>query len=489
MKRRSAPSTFIAFSLIAAVAFALGAGCGGESKIPITTVSDRALGYYLEGRDLAEKLRGRESIEYFEKAIVEDPDFAMAYLNLALVSPTTKMFFENLDRATALADGASDGERLYIQGVEAGVNAFLMEQRDYYTRLVEAYPNDERAHNLLGNHYFGQQDFQAAIREYEEATRINPDFSPVYNQLGYAHRFLGDYDQAERAFMKYIELIPDDPNPYDSYAEFLMKTGRFDESIEQYSRALEIDPNFVASHLGIATNLNFMGQHAAAREQCDKLYILARDDGERRTALFAKAVSYVDEGRMAEAVDEIRKQYGIAEAIDDSGAMAGDLVVIGNILMEWGMCDEALPQFERAVEVVAESGLSQEIKDNSRRIFLFNAARADLKKGDFKRAKERAGQFMEEAQALGNPNQVRLAHQLAGMIALAEGKYESAVEELQQASQVNAHNLYRLSLAYQGAGDREMAREFCEKAANYNGLVDLNYAFIRTRAKDMLGSI
>jgi tetratricopeptide (TPR) repeat protein len=457
--------------------------------MPITAESDRALEYYLEGRDLAERLRGQESIEYFEMAIAEDSGFAMAYLNLALVSPTTKMFFENLERATALAEEVTEGERLYILGVEAGVNAFIMEQRDYYKRLVEAYPNDERAHNLLGNHYFGQQEFEAAIGEYEAATKINPDFSPVYNQLGYAHRFLENYDGAESAFMKYIELIPDDPNPYDSYAELLMKTGRFEESIEQYSRALEIDPNFVASHLGIATNLNFLDRNEEARERLAKLYAIARNDGERRAALFAIAVSYVDEGKMAEAVEEIRKQHAIAAAINDAGAMGADHVVMGNILIEAGEFDKALAEFESAAAVVAESNLSPEVKDNSRRNFLFNAARADLKKGDIASAEEKAGRFREEVEALGNPTQVRLAHQLAGLIALDERDYDRAIEELRQASQQNAYNLYRLSLAYQGKGDGRKAREFCEKAANYNGLVDINYSFIRTRSKEMLASM
>ena len=50
---------------------------------------------------------------------------------------------------------------------------------------------------------------------------------------------------AEAAFKKYIELIPNDPNPYDSYAELLLKMGKFDDSIAQYRKALAIDPNFV----------------------------------------------------------------------------------------------------------------------------------------------------------------------------------------------------------------------------------------------------
>ena len=191
----------------------------------------------------------------------------MAYLYLALTSPTNKNFFENLDRATALVENISEGERLWILGQEAGVNGFPMQQRENYRKLVEAYPNDERTHNLLGIHYFGQLEWALAIPEFQRATEINPDFSQPYNQLGYAHRFLENYEEAEGAFKKYIELIPDEPNPLDSSAELLMKMGRFDESIENYRKALTIDEDFIASFIGIGSNYVFMGQGEQARLQ------------------------------------------------------------------------------------------------------------------------------------------------------------------------------------------------------------------------------
>ena len=79
-----------------------------------------------------------------------------------------------------------------------------------------------------------------------------PDYSTAFNILGYAYRQNEAYSDAENAFKKYIELIPNDPNPYDSYAELLLKMGRFDEAITQYNKALAIDPNFVNSYFGIA---------------------------------------------------------------------------------------------------------------------------------------------------------------------------------------------------------------------------------------------
>ena len=56
-----------------------------------------------------------------------------------------------------------------------------MKQREYYKKLVATYPNDERVRNLLGTYYFGQQEYELAIEQYEKAIAIAPDFTPPYN--------------------------------------------------------------------------------------------------------------------------------------------------------------------------------------------------------------------------------------------------------------------------------------------------------------------
>lgn len=460
-----------------------------DGKIPITTRSEKAREYYLQGRDLAEKLRGQESIQFFEKAVAEDTDFALGYLNLSFVQPSAKGFFENLNKAKTLVDKVSEGERLWIMGVEAGANGLPMKQRELYKKLVEAYPKDERAHNLLGNHYFGQQDYALAIEEYKKATRIAPDFSQPYNQLGYAHRFLGNYIEAEKEFKRYIKLIPDDPNPYDSYAELLMKMGKYDASIESYQKALSLNPNFVASHIGIATNLNFKGNHKDARKQLQKLHNIARNDGERRQAHFAISVSYVDEGNVDAALEERDKAYTLAERINDASAMAGDLVILGNVLLEAGRIDGALAKYVKAVKVIEKSDLSEEVKDNTRRGYLFNTARVALKKKDFAAAKAKSDEYRQRVEAINNPFQIKLSHELTGMIALEEKKYDTALKELEQASQQNPYNLYRMAMAYKGKGDKEKAKELCLKAAKFNALNSLNYAFVKNKAQQLLDSI
>ena len=454
-------------------------------KIPVTTTSDEARKEFLQGRDLAEKLLIQDSIQHFDKAISLDPNFAIAELNRANVSPTANEFFDHLKKAVALADKASNGEKLLIVATEAGANANAPKQKENLEQLVSAYPNDERAHFNLGGYHFGQQEIPQAIEHYKKATEIAPTYSPAYNILGYAYRQNDDYANAEKAFKKYIELIPNDPNPYDSLAELYLKMGRFDDSITQYRKALSIDPNFINSYQGVAAALMYQGKPDEAAAELQKLESKARSDAEHRTALFAMTVVDVDSGKMDKALEDMDKQYALGEKTNDIPAMAGDLQTKGNILVEMGRYDDAKGLFERALKMTEDSKLSPEIKENTRLFHHYNLARVALGKNDVATAKTEAGEFQKGTEASKNPAQIRQAHQLKGIIALQEKNYDQAVAELQQANQQNPFDLFRLCQAYQGKGDAAKSKEFCTKAAGFNSLPQLNLAFIRTKAGKM----
>ncbi len=466
-------------------------GCGTqpEGKIPITTSSKEALSDFMKGRDLFERLRAQESLQHFENAISKDPSFAMAYMFSAFGQPIAQGFFERVNKAVALKDKVSEGERLWIEAVKAGSDGFPVKQQELFQKLVTAFPNDERAHTNLGNSYFGTQKYEKAIEEYQKATTINPDFSQPYNQMGYAYRFLEKFDEAEQAFQKYIQLIPDDPNPYDSYAELLMKIGKCDESIEQYRKALEVNKNFVASHIGIATNYNFKGEYDKAREQLKELFYIARDDGEKRAARFAMTVSFVDEGNMEKAIEELKWQYSLGKNNNDAPNMAGNVITMGNIYFEMSDYDNALKKYDKALNIMEESNLQEEVKENARRINLYNTARVMIMKGKVKEAKIKADELMKEAMAANNTFQIWLAHELAGMINMKEKNYEVAISEFEQANLQNPYNLYRIAQVYDAQGNKEMAKEYYTKAANHNTLNSMNYAFIRHKAKEMLSSV
>lgn len=464
------------------------ASSGNSGKIAITTKSEEARKEYLAGRDLAEKLRITDSVQHFDKAITLDPEFALAQLNRANASPTAKEFFEHLKQAVALSPKASDGERMLIQAAEAGANANLPKQKEILEKLVATYPNDERAHFTLGNYYFGQQDFPQAITQYKRATELAPDYSTAFNILGYAYRQNEDYTDAEAAFKKYVELIPKDPNPYDSYAELLLKMGRFDESIAQYRKALEVDPNFVNSHFGIAAALMYEGKADEATAELQKLTEKARTDGERRTALFGQMVVAADKGNLDQALAEADKQYALGQKSNDVPAMVGDLQLKGNILLEMGKIDDAQKAYDEALKLNAGSNLSQDLKDNAALFNHYNLARVAIARKDLAKAKAETDTFQKGAQQKQNSFLIKQAHELLGRIALQEKSYDNAVAELNQSNLQNPASLFLLGEAYKEKGDSEKSKEFFKKAAKFNSLPLLPYAFVRTKAEKNLAT-
>ena len=493
---RSSERPYVALAGIVALSAAMWTACNREKasagssdngKVPVTTKSEDARKEFLQGRDLFERLLAQDSLQHLDKAISLDPTFASAELARANASPTAAQFFEHLNKAVNLAGNASEPEKLLILAAQAAANADTATQKDDLEKVVASYPNDERAQVAMGNYYFGQQDFSQAIEHYKKAIDAAPNYSPAYNILGYAYRQNADYANAEQTFKKYTELIPNDPNPYDSYAELLLKMGRFEDSVQQYRKALSVDTHFVPSHFGISADLMYMGKPDQALAELQQMAAVARNDGELRTAYFGMAVVATDSGKLEQALEAMDKQYAIAEKKNDAAGMAADLQAKGNILLQMAKYDAAAKQFGRSLELIEGSSLSQEIKNNARLQHHYNLADVALEKKDYTAAKTHAEEFRKGAEATKNTAQTRQAHELAGRIALGQKNYDQAIAELEQANLQDPRNLYRLGQAYQFKGDRAKAKEYWQKAAEFNSLPQLNYAFIRSKAQKVAG--
>jgi tetratricopeptide (TPR) repeat protein len=485
LTRRAITATIL-FALTVLTSPAGAGGTAATDKIPVTTSSPEARELYLKGRELAEKLRATDARKFYEQAVAKDPNFALAHLGLANTAGTTREFIEAVSRAATLASRVSEGERHMLLGLDAAMKGNVTEVLSHYTELVRLFPNDERAHTLLGNLYFGRQEYDSAVKEFVKATTINPSFSQPYNQLGYAYRFLDKLDEAEAAFKKYVQLIPDDPNPHDSYAELLMKRGRFEESIKAYEKALSLDANFVASHVGIGTNYLCQGRTDQARTAFARIAAVARNTGERRLAHFWTAAAYVHDGATDKALAEVRAGYALAAAERDSGSMSGDLVQMGDISREAGRLDEAAAKYAEAVKVIAQSDLPQQVKDGTHRNNVFEEGRLAVARGDLATARTRAAEYATLIAARKAPFEARQLHELRGSIALADKRGADAVKELAGANQQDPKVLYLTALAFRESGDARQAAAYAQKAARFNGLA-FNYAYVRTKATTLLG--
>ncbi len=454
-----------------------------QEKIPITTNSVDALKAFEQGRNAVDRFQMEEALSYFQRAVELDPDFALAWLQLAYAEKEVDLFLAAIDSAKAHAEAVSDGERLIIKAAEYGLVQNNMKQRATLNQLVARYPGDEMVHLLLGNYYFRIQQYKLAIKSYTNAIVINKNMMTPYNQLGYSQRALGNYGEAEKAFKFYLRLNPENPNAYDSYAELLMEMGRYEESIELYQKALAIDPKFLSSHIGISCNYSFLGKPDAARAQLQVLKSDAENAKSTRSAIFTEALSYVYEGDLDQALTTMRVNLDQAERDNNYSGLVKDLAIIGNLYLELGKPDQALSNYNRAIKVVNDSNLQEEIIKNAQTAHLYNISRVFAAQGDFKRAEQVAKNFYEEALETKNPVLVWQAFQLNGIVALAQKDYQLAVDQFKQADQLDPMNLYQLGLAYKGLGQEEDAEIMIQRASELNILNNLNQALVLSKTK------
>jgi len=452
-------------------------------RIPVTTTSAEARSAFLQARELLGNLRSTEALPLLDQALSKDPDFALAHLLRAQSAGSPNEFFSHLKSAMAAAGKVSEGERLWIQGMEAAASGNTQARGELYQKLVAAYPEDEQAHQILGVHYFSIQQFDAAIAEFRKASQLAPAFPPAYNQLGYALRAAGKDGEAEAAFRKYIELIPNEPNPHDSLAELLMKLGRFDESIQSYRKALSLNPQFLNAYRGIAAGLMYEDKHEEALAQLRKALDSASTDSERRQTIFAMAVCFTDQGKIKEALEQVSKLSELAAQRADKAAMASAASTRGDLLLKTGRTKEAREAFTTALDLIRQSTIPDATKKNYEIGSHANLALLACAGKDFATAAKEAEIARSGFEAAGNPNQTRGAQEVLGIIALQQKKYDDAIAHLNQANLQSPFVMFQLGKAHAGKKDADSARTWYRKAAVAYTLPDLDYALIRKQAQ------
>ena len=460
-------------------------------EIPVTAKSAEALKSYNQGIGMLDKLHFQDAIKCFEDAIVNDKDFALAYLQKAIafsLEGNTNKYLENINKAVALTTKVSEGERLIILGEKAGAVNNPDEMKKLFKQLVEKYPQDKRAHYYLGSVLYNQGNYASAVKEFEMSIVLAPDFIPAYKLLAYTYSYLAKHYKAEELIQKYIQLLPEEADPYSSLGDILLKEGKFDESLTAYKKSLEKNPDYCKTYIGIGNNLIFQGRIDEARIEFEKLYNLTNNEFNKRQALYAIVCSYVHEGKYDLALEKLQQRYGFAEEMKDIQQMVIDLNLMGDVLLEWGKLDDARSKYKKSIEVSQKSNLPKEIIEDIKHQLLFYEARIDLKKNDVTAAKQKAEKYNNGATRSNNIIEMRKCHGLLGLIALQVKNIDEAINEFKLSDQRDPCILCKTAEAYILKGDKEVAREFWTKAVNVNEN-DIHFAFIKNSAKKKLAEL
>jgi tetratricopeptide (TPR) repeat protein len=354
-------------------------------------------------------------------------------------------------------------------------------QRAALQELVAAYPGDERSHNALAGCLFGQQDFTGAIQHFKHAVGINPDYAPSYNLLGYAYRSMDDLDSARSAFETYVSLIPNEPKPYDSYAELLMEMGEYDASIENYRKALQHDAHFGASYGGISTNHSLKGESDMALAAAKEQLAAARTFAERQAALFQSAVAHLFAGDREAAMADCETMLAAAEEAGNHAALGGIHEYMGDISLVAGESANGEEHYASALQHRRQANLNDANRAQAERTHQFKMAVAAIVADDVETASARAAEYTAGAEMHGTTFEKRRIHELAGYLAAVNDDPAGAAEHLAQANQLEPIVLYWSAVANKDAGNTGKAIELAKRAANRNTLSP-NLPFFRQEA-------
>ncbi len=455
-------------------------------KVPVTTSSAEARVLYEEGIALADNLHFVDANAAFSKAVQADPGFAMGYLRLAQTSQSAAAFFKAIGQAEENMANATEGEQLYVRAWIAIAENDQAGQLEAVTKLLGMYPKDERTHVELANYHNGQQNFAEAAKHYEHATAINPDFASAWNSLGYARRSNGDLDGAKEAFARYIDIIPNEANPYDSYAELLMEMGEYDESIANYRKALEFDPDFPSAYAGISINESLKGNAEAAQVATQQMLATARTDTEKRNAIFQSVVAHLYAGDIEQAIAVAEQLYALAQEQGNLSAMGAISEYMGDVMAVTGDAAGALEYYEMALGNRRESFLNEANKAQAERTHLFKSAVAAIVDDDLDTATALAAEYTAAVEANdGTAFERRRIHELAGYIAASNGDNETSAAELAQANQLDPIVLYWQAVVNKEIGNDDKAAELATQAA-YRNTLSANLPLFRTAAISLL---
>lgn len=103
---------------------------------------------------------------------------------------------------------------------------------------------ESRDHILLGLEALRDNDFETAVKEFEEATYADPDDSQAFSYLGAAYTAAGRYNAAIGAFKKATELKPNEAKLHYNLGQAYEVAEVPQEAYHEYCRALRADPAY-----------------------------------------------------------------------------------------------------------------------------------------------------------------------------------------------------------------------------------------------------
>lgn len=281
----------------------------------VTTTSIEAYNYFIRGREYYEKNYEADAMRLLERAVELDSTFATAHLYLGRIYWNRGLGQKGaFDKAMAYSKAASEKERLFIETHYARTIERNPQKADsILQQIVQKYPKEKRMRHVLAKRYSVSKQYEKAIDEFNKVLDLDPNYTDVYNQLGYTFASMGDFDKAIESMKRYAALSPGDANPLDSIAEVYFAMGDVDAAISKFEEVQAIKPEFQAVdwRLGYA--------YALAENYSEAIRVL-----DKHLAMYPHSLTWYYwmrglyryfQGQVRQAWQDLQRSYEVADSI------------------------------------------------------------------------------------------------------------------------------------------------------------------------------
>jgi tetratricopeptide (TPR) repeat protein len=171
---------------------------------------------------------------------------------------------------------------------------------------TELAPNDADALYYLGRLYFSTDNIPAALETFQKTIALDPSNIRALNYLGQSLEALGRRDEAEKAYLKAIEVQKDRPKksawPDYNLGVLCLDDGRTADAIAAFRRALQVNPSFAEAEIKLAAVLS---KEQPVPEAFELLQQALRTDPGNAEGHYRLAVLLTKSGRREEAQEQL----------------------------------------------------------------------------------------------------------------------------------------------------------------------------------------
>jgi tetratricopeptide (TPR) repeat protein len=434
------------------------------TTMPITTSSAKARALYYKGMKDYENLYLERCNDDWRAAVAEDPNLAVGWLWIAFNSGNPAEVEAAREKAKALAPKLTAGEKFMVDWIVKVQEGDMIGGISAMNDMLEMFPKDKHLFYLAGNWLLLENGDEQSLRIMQKALALDKNFPPALNDMAYVEARGRHFSKAFAAMDRYVALLPNEPNPNDSYGELLRMAGNFEGSLQHYRAALKIDPDFVTSQVGLGDTYALMGNQEQARVEYDKAIRFAHNEADRLTYTMQKAMTYVRDGQFADAdklyLEVAKTAHATEQNLQEAQAYRS--------LAQYQTDDKgALKYLQQAEEALGNKALSMNDKDEEKSIILRNRTIRASRSGDA----ELADKSLKQLEAMASVSRDIIIQSsyngAAGTLLMDQKKFEEAITFLEE-DRDNPFTMELLVQAYYQADQPEKLHQMEAKLRGTN---------------------